>query len=487
MRLNELLAGLPVKVIHGRDDIEVHSMVHDSREVTPGALFVCLPGAHVDGHDYLATAFDKGAVAALVQETRGLEDRGTLIVVEDTDRSMRELAPTFFGFPSRKLRMIAVVGTNGKTTSTYMIKTILENAGRKTGLIGTIQNMIGDQAVPTANTTPNSLQLQKLLAKMVEAGVQDVVMEVSSHAIALDRIAGLTYEVGLFTNITQDHLDFHKTFEAYREVKAGFFHKLPSQAVAIINRDDPNAEYFLRGTTARILTYGEDSPADIHAEEVRFHLTGIDFQVNTPAGRESIRIQMAGEFNLMNAMGAIGVGIALGVELPVIARAMARVTVPGRFQIVPGSNDFGVVVDYAHTPDGLENILNATKTLKPVRLIVVFGCGGDRDRSKRPIMGEIASRYADYTIITSDNPRSEEPEIIIDQIEAGIHGGSRYERLVDRREAIRRAVELAASGDFVIIAGKGHENYQIFADRTVHFDDLEVAAEAMEDKQHGRL
>ncbi|HEX2953473.1 MAG TPA: UDP-N-acetylmuramoyl-L-alanyl-D-glutamate--2,6-diaminopimelate ligase [Bacillota bacterium] len=383
--------------------------------------------------------------------------------------------------------MIGIVGTNGKTTSTYMIKRILESAGRKVGLIGTIKNMIGSESLPTANTTPNALQLQKLLAKMVDAGVQDVVMEVSSHAIALGRVKGIPYQFGLFTNLTQDHLDFHKTFEAYRDVKTSFFHQLPSTGVAVINHDDPNASYFINGTKAMIYTYGLDSSAQIYPDDVRFELTGIHFTAKTPLGDLPVAIRMAGQFNLYNALGAIGAGLALGVDIPTIGSALANVTVHGRFEIVPGSKDFGVVVDYAHTPDGLENVLKAAKNLNPNRLIAVFGCGGDRDRTKRPIMGEIASRYAEITIITSDNPRTESPEEIIDEIEKGVCKGSNYKKIVDRREAIRHAVATALADDFIVIAGKGHETYQIFADRTIHFDDLEVAEEALEDKKNGRL
>jgi UDP-N-acetylmuramoyl-L-alanyl-D-glutamate--2,6-diaminopimelate ligase len=485
--LRELVAGLSIKQIYGSVDISVTDVVHDSREVTPGSLFLALKGAHVDGHDYLEQAFEKGAVAAIVQETRGMEQKGTLLVVEDTDKAMAEIAQAFFGYPARKLRMIGVVGTNGKTTSTYMIKAILESAGRSVGLIGTIKNMIGSEELPAVNTTPNALQLQRLLAKMVNSGVQDVVMEVSSHAIALERIKGIPYELGLFTNITQDHLDFHKTFEAYRQVKASFFHELPLSATAVINQDDPNASFFITGTHAKILTYGLHATAQIYPENVHFELTGIRFTAKTPAGDIPVNIRMTGQFNLFNALGAIGAGLALGADIRTIGRALAEVTVHGRFELVPGSKDFGIVVDYAHTPDGLENVLKAAKNLNPQRLIVIFGCGGDRDRTKRPIMGEIASRYADYAIITSDNPRTESPEGIIDEIEKGIRQGSSYEKVTDRREAIRRGIAMAKSGDFLVIAGKGHETYQIFADRTIHFDDMEVATAALEDKKNGRL
>lgn len=488
MRLNELIHDLNVGTTIGTTDIEISDVVHDSRQVKPGTLFVCLTGVHVNGHDYLEEAFRRGAIAALVQETRGFEGKGTLVVVEDTGKALEQIAPVFFKHPGRKLRLIGVVGTNGKTTSTYMIKSVMEAAGRRVGLIGTIRNMIGDKMLPTTNTTPGVLELQRLLANMVDEGIEDVVMEVSSHAIALNRIADLVFSAGLFTNITQDHLDFHKTFEEYLRVKTSFFQQLAPETVAVINRADPHADYILERTVAKTITYGQQAPAEITAEKPEFRPQGTTCRLKTPHGEMAINIPMAGEFNLMNAMGSIGIGLSLGVDLVTAVKAIERLPgVPGRFQRVPGAETFGVIVDYAHTPDGLDNVLRAAKALRPRRLITVFGCGGDRDRTKRPMMGEIAANYSDHTIVTSDNPRSEKPESIIQEIEAGLPADTAYESIADRREAIRRAIAIAAPNDLIIIAGKGHETYQQFADHTIHFDDVEVAAEAMEDKRHGRL
>lgn len=488
MRLNALLNHLNHYQIKGDAELEITDIVHDSRHVKPGTLFVALVGSHVNGHDYLAEAFQKGAVAALVQETRGMEGQGTLVVVKESGEALESIAPVFFDHPGRKMRLIGVVGTNGKTTSTYMIKSILESVGRRVGLIGTIRNMIGDRILPTANTTPGVLELQRLLAEMVSAGIEDVVMEVSSHAITLNRIADLVFSAGLFTNITQDHLDFHKTFEAYLKVKTSFFERLASDAIAVINQEDPHAEYILERTLAQKMTYGRHPGVDIRAEEAAYTPQGTGCRISTPWGQSPLRIAMPGEFNLMNAMGSLGIGVSLGVSLDKAVQALENLQgVPGRFQRVAGADDFGVIVDYAHTPDGLENILRAAKALQPKRIITVFGCGGDRDRTKRPIMGGIAEDYSDRTIITSDNPRSEDPAGIIREIEAGLSDHANAESIVDRREAIRRAIYLAQSGDLVIIAGKGHETYQQFADRTIHFDDAEVAAEALEDKRHGRL
>jgi|CZCB01.1.fsa_nt_gi UDP-N-acetylmuramoyl-L-alanyl-D-glutamate--2,6-diaminopimelate ligase len=489
MQLTELIAGLPVKGLYGPQEIEIRDVVHDSRQVTPGALFVALPGAHVDGHDFLREAFAKGAVAALVQETRGLETENvTLVVVEETDKVLAQVAQVFFDYPARKLQLIGITGTNGKTTSSYLIKSILECAGYRTGLIGTIQNLIGDRSLPTTNTTPGPLELQRVLAEMVREQVEYVVMEVSSHAIALDRIAGLTFVTGLFTNITQDHLDFHKTFDEYLRVKASFFAQLAPSAWAVVNQDDPHAGFILERTVAHRVTFGRTDGAQIYPVDVHFMPTGTNCRVVTPLGQADLALNLAGEFNLMNALGAIGVGMATGIDLATVIRGIQAVTgVPGRFQLVPGSREFGVIIDYAHTPDGLENVLKAAKALHPKRLGVVFGCGGDRDRTKRPIMGRIAEEYADFIWLTSDNPRSEPPEAILDEIEAGLSSGAPFVRISDRREAIRQAVAWAQSGDLLVIAGKGHENYQILADRTIPFDDMKVAAEALEDRRHGRL
>lgn len=488
MQLKDLIVGLPVKGLYGPQEVEIRDVVHDSRQVTPGALFVALHGAHVNGHDYLKEAFAKGAAAALVRETRGMENTASLVVVEETDKTLAQVAQVFFDYPARKLHLIGITGTNGKTTSSYLIKSILENAGYRTGLIGTIKNLIGDRALTTANTTPGPLELQRVLAEMVRERVEYVVMEVSSHAIALDRIAGLSFETGLFTNITQDHLDFHKTFDEYLRVKTCFLEQLAPSAWAVINQDDPNSGYIFERTSAHKMTFGQSNTAQIFPVEVQFMPTGTTCQVVTPLGQAPLKLKLAGEFNLMNALGALAVGMAVGIDLPTVIKGIEAVSgVAGRFQLVPGSREFGVIVDYAHTPDGLENILKAAKALHPKQLLLVFGCGGDRDRTKRPIMGEIAEKYADYIWLTSDNPRSEPPESILDEIREGLSANAPLERIVDRKEAIRRAVAGAGTGDLLVIAGKGHENYQIFADRTIHFDDLEVAAEALEDRRHGRL
>lgn len=491
MKLVNLLKNVPAKEIQGSLDLEINGLSQDSRTVETGNLFLCVKGTKFDGHQYLKQAAEKGAVAAVLEsmpeDTWGL----TCIQVADVSKTIYDLAGTFYGYPDRKLQLIGVVGTNGKTTSTYLIKSILEAAGFSAGLIGTIANLIKDQPLETVNTTPGILDLVKLFAQMSRAGVTHVVMEVSSHSIAQGRVAGLTFSRGLFTNITQDHLDYHGTFEEYLRVKTRFFRDLPDSAQAIVNAGDPHAATIIKQLSAGVLRYGLEPGIEIRAEKVKITTSGVSFTAVTPRGSVELNLNLTGYFNVYNSLGALGIGISLGIDLPTIKRGLEAITgVPGRFQMVSGSSDFGVIVDYAHTPDGLENILKTGQGLNPKHLLLVFGCGGDRDRSKRPIMGAFAARMADVTIITSDNPRSEEPERIITEIEEGFIKANplaKYQVEVDRAAAIKKIIMMAEPGDLVLIAGKGHETYQIFADRTIHFDDREIARAALEERFNGRV
>ena len=493
LRLAELMEPFAKTVRQGDLEVEVTGLTHDSRRIRPGDLFVCIRGSRHDGHDFLAAALAAGAVGAVIERpVEGIPPGKTIVAVPSVDRILPELAARFHGYPASRLRLIGVTGTNGKTTSTYLIRSILQRAGCTVGLIGTIQNLVRERALPAANTTPGPLELQALLAEMVAEGCTHVVMEVSSHAIALGRTRGCTFTAGLFTNITQDHLDFHGTFAEYRRVKQSFFAGLPPEAWAVINGDDREAPGFLAATKARTLTYGLGSGNELSAENVSLSMDGVRFTARTPEGRTEVRLHLTGHFNVYNALGAMGVGLCLGVDLrTAVAGLEALPGVPGRFETVRGGEGFGVVVDYAHTPDGLENVLRTARALASGRLVVVFGCGGDRDRGKRPLMGEVAARYADSIVLTSDNPRSEDPAAIIREIETGLaRAGKRpgdYRVIVDRAQAIRTAIAQAAPGDLVVIAGKGHETYQIFADRTIHFDDREVAAEALEERKNGVL
>ncbi|HBF38295.1 MAG TPA: UDP-N-acetylmuramoyl-L-alanyl-D-glutamate--2,6-diaminopimelate ligase [Firmicutes bacterium] len=491
MKLAELIKNIAVTKIYGTTDCEILGIAQDSRIVKAKDLFICIKGPRYNGHLYLKQAAENGAIAALVEDLPDNDFGLTLIQVPSVDEVLKELIGTFYDYPDRKLKLIGVTGTNGKTTTTYLLKSILEAAGYKVGLIGTIVNLIGNEAIATYsahNTTPGVLDLQILFAKMVQAGVEYVVMEVSSHSIAQSRIAGLSFRSGIFTNITQDHLDYHGTFEEYLRVKTKFFVDLPVVSWAIINGDDPRAGYIIERTPAKVLTYGIEKEAEIRAEGVQLAPSGASFTANTPRGKIKLNLKLTGFFNIYNSLSALSSALALGIDMDAIKRGLEAITgVPGRFQLVPGAVKFGVIVDFAHTPDGLENILKTGRGLSPRRLLLVFGCGGDRDRTKRPIMGAIAAKMVDFTIITSDNPRSEEPAQIIREIEEGflnVSPKAQYLLEADRAKAIRKVIAMAEPGDLVLIAGKGHETEQIFADHTIHFDDREIAAEALKEKNH---
>jgi UDP-N-acetylmuramoyl-L-alanyl-D-glutamate--2,6-diaminopimelate ligase len=495
MRLNELLFELSIPTLPAEAELTLTGLTDDTRRLEPGYLFVCQRGSNYDGHDFLQQAAEKGAVAAIVE--RVPDDRPAslpLILVKSIDaRFLKDLGGAYYDYPDRKLKLIGIVGTKGKTTSTFLVKSILEAAGHRVGLVGTVTNLVGDEPLETGevhNTTPGILELQRLFAKMAAAGAEYVVMEVSSHAIHQQRITGLSFCCGLFTNITRDHLDYHGTFAEYLRVKSQFFIDLPETARAAINADDPSAAGIIAQTTAKVCSYAIDTSADIRAEAIQLSAKGVSLQVIFPQGKIGLDLKLVGKFNVYNALGAFATGLALGIAPEKIKAGLEGITgVPGRFQPVAGDWPFGVIVDYAHTPDSLANILRTGRELAGAgHLILVFGCGGDRDRGKRPLMGEIAAGIADYTIITSDNPRSEEPRQIIDEIETGFREATSqalYHVETDRAAAIGQAINKAAAGDLVIIAGKGHETYQIFADRTSHFDDREAALAALKERFHG--
>lgn len=477
----------------------VRAVRYDSRQVQPGDAFVCIRGTRLDGHDFAGDAARRGAVLIVAERVPGpVADEVPTLLVADSRAALGQAAAALLGHPDRRLRLVGVTGTNGKTTTTYLTKAVLESAGHRVGLVGTIQHLVGDQVIGAERTTPEASDLQELFARMVQAGAGYAVTEVSSHAVVLKRIEAIEYDVGVFTNLTQDHLDFHGTMEAYRDAKAAFFAGLgpgvKGRKVAVINGDDPSGPYMARRAAAPVLFYGLDPGRDVAAEGVEARPDGVSFRVRTPWGSAAVRLQLGGAFNVYNALAALTVGLHEGVPLERAVAALEGVAgVPGRFEAVRAGQPFGVIVDYAHTPDGLENVLRAARALKPRRLWVVFGCGGDRDRTKRPKMGAIAARLADYVVITSDNPRSEDPEAICREIEAGLLAQRQagdvamqgYEVVVDRRQAIERAVSLAQPGDLVVVAGKGHETYQIFKDRTVPFDDRQVVREALQGLGYG--
>lgn len=487
MQLEELVRRLASPSVNGSLDKQVTSICYDSRRADSGSLFVAIRGERVDGHDFIAEAVDRGAVGVVCQKEVA-SHRVASVVVDDSRAALARLAATFYGEPSRKLRMIGVTGTNGKTTTTFLIKHLLQRANQKTGLIGTVSYEIGERVLPAYRTTPESLELQELLSQCVDAGCAGVVMEVSSHALAQNRASEIDFDVAVFTNLTQDHLDFHHGMKDYFEAKARLFEGVRSgrkkSRVGIVNVDDPYGQQLIArfGKELSIVTYGMGARAEFRASNFKVEMSGTSYQLDTRDKSYLVRLPLIGRFNIYNSLAALASVHALGVDVRSSVLALSRAPqVPGRLEAVPAKRQFQVFVDYAHTDDALLNVLRTCRDLNPNRLILVFGCGGDRDRAKRALMGAAADQYADHSIITSDNPRTEDPEAIIRQIEAGFRHG-RYEKIVDRRAAIARAISMAGPRDIVLIAGKGHEKYQEFGHCTVPFDDVEVATRLVEDR-----
>jgi UDP-N-acetylmuramoyl-L-alanyl-D-glutamate--2,6-diaminopimelate ligase len=486
MQLTDLIRGLNVKSIQGSADREITGVRHDSRRVAGGHLFVAVRGAAFDGHSFIEQAIDKGALA-VVGEQAALSQRATVIVVQDSREALAQLGATFFGNPSRKLKMIGVTGTNGKSTTTFLIKHLLERAGQSTGLIGTVQYEIGERLLPALRTTPESLDLQELLSQCVEAGCRNVVMEVSSHALSQGRSSEIEFSVGVFTNLTRDHLDFHRGMKDYFEAKARLFESLRQSGnkdrKAVINVDDPYGQQLVGrfGRDLSIITYGMGARADFRASDFKVEMNGTSYRLDAKDKSYLVRLPLIGRFNIYNSLAALATARAVGLDVRNAVLALAKAPqIPGRLEAVPAKRKFQVFVDYAHTDDALSNVVKTCRDLNPGRLILVFGCGGNRDRTKRPLMGAIADQYADYSFITSDNPRKEDPEEILRDIEAGFQQKN-YEKVVDRKEAIARAIAMAQPRDIVLIAGKGHEKYQEFSDHTVPFDDVEIAGRALEE------
>jgi len=486
MQLKTLLASIPVREIIGPADRAVESIAYDSRRVERDGLFVALRGEKSDGHDFIGQAIEKGATV-IVAERAEKNSRTTFVVVENTRTAMADLAARFYNFPARKLKLAGVTGTNGKTTTTFLIKHICEKAGMRCGLLGTVRYEIGERVLPASRTTPESLDLQELLAQIRDAGCKAAAMEVSSHALAQERARDLEFEVAVFTNLTQDHLDYHGTMENYFEAKAKLFEQLARQdkkkkPVAVINVDDRYGQKLIAKIKDKVsvVTFGTGVKADFRASNYRMEFGGTSYQLDARGKSYLVRVPLIGRFNVANSLAALAAANALGIGLREAVVSLGKSPqVPGRLEMVPAKRQFQVFVDYAHTPDALLNVLKTLRELEPRRLIVVFGCGGNRDREKRPLMGAVADHNADYAIITSDNPRKEDPDKIIAEIEKGFHDGH-FEKITDRAAAISSAVELAQPRDIVLIAGKGHENYQEFADHTVPFEDIQVARRAIE-------
>ncbi len=486
MELEKLIRRLDKPLVTGTLARDVTSICYDSRQVAPGSLFCAIEGNQVDGHAFIEQAVERGATAIVSQKPH-LTKRATHIQVKDSRYALARLAATFYDDPSARLQLVGVTGTNGKTTTAFLIKHLLERAGQRTGLIGTVSYQIGERILPAQRTTPESVDLQQLFSQALEAGCVNLAMEVSSIALALNRVDEIRFRAAVFTNLTQDHLDFHRGMKEYFKAKEKLFEKISDKSaksgLGIINVDDPYGQQLVARFSDRfhVVTYGMGARADFRASNYRIESTGTSYQLDVKGKSYLVRVPLIGRFNIYNSLAALATTTALGVDIRSSVLALARAPqIPGRLEAVPAKRQFQVFVDYAHTDDALLNVIKTCRDLNPARLLVVFGCGGDRDRAKRPLMGAVADQFADYSIVTSDNPRKEDPEAIIREVVAGFKG-RKFETVVDRREAINRAITLARPRDIVLIAGKGHEKYQEFRDHTVPFDDIEVSLRALED------
>ena len=490
-RVSVLLEALSDKRVVGTVPPTVHGLTADSRKVERGDCFVAVPGFKQDARRFIPDAVARGA-GLVVTEGEAVPGVGVAqVLVPATRPALARLAAAYYGHPSRALTLVGITGTNGKTTTSYLVDSLLRAAG-PTGILGTIQYVVGDEVRPAGQTTPEALDIEAMLATMRDRGVKGVAMEVSSHALALSRVDGLAFDVAVFTNLTQDHLDFHGTLEEYGRAKRRLFELLAGspkrRRTAVVNGDDAWGSRMVAGLDLDVLSFGLGAGHRVRAARWTSSLEGIHMRVETPRGAVDLDSPLIGEHNVMNLLGAVGVGVGLGLEPAAIARALAGVSaVPGRFEQVRAGQPFLVVVDYAHTPDALERVLTTARKITPGRLGVVFGCGGDRDRTKRPIMGEIAARLADHAWITSDNPRSESEQAIIEEIAIGARrvcaARDRYAMVADRRAAIFAALSWAAAGDAIVIAGKGHETYQIVGADILPFDDRAVARDILAERR----
>ena len=480
MKLRELLAGLDILEVTADLKQNIESVAYDSRKVTPGSLFVAVTGFASDGNRFIPMAMDKGAAVIVTAKKPELDV--PYVLVESDRMALALIGCNFYGHPAKSMKLIGITGTNGKTSATLLLKHVLEKvAGAKVGLIGTMANMVGDEIIPTERTTPESFELQGLFAKMRDAGCTHVVMEVSSHAIALERIGGIRFDAAAFTNLTEDHLDFHKTMEHYCATKADLFRR---SETGVINADDSYAKEMRSAATCPVLTTSVAGNGDLTAKNLSLESDGITFTACYQGEEVAVRLGIPGKFTVYNALTVLGIALTQGISLADAAAALADAPgVKGRVEVVPTpGTDYTGHIDYAHTPDGLENVLSSVRGFCKGRLIAVFGCGGDRDPIKRPIMGEIGTRIADIAVITSDNPRTEDPEkIIADIIPGAEKAGKKFDVVVDRRKAIRYAMSIAEKDDIIVLAGKGHETYQEINGVKHHLDEREEVAAALEE------
>ena len=473
MKLSEILKG--INVLNSYEETEILDVTQDSRLVKEGSLFVCVKGNTFDGHSVAKEMLEKGASAIITQKDLGLEKQ---VIVSDTRKIFSSVCANFFGNPAEKLKLIGLTGTNGKTTTTFLIKQILEQTGKKVGLIGTVQNMIGSEVFPAKYTTPDPYELQGLFRKMVDAGCEYCVMEVSSQALAQGRVNGLHFLIGAFTNLTQDHLDYHKTWENYFNSKRILFENCD---IAVTNADDENGLKIVENLSCKVLTYAVNADnADYCAKNVKFKADGVEYQLVADF-IDSVSCPIPGRFSVYNSLCAASIALAIGIDYKEVISAILKSNgVKGRIEVVPTNTDYTVIIDYAHSPDGLENIITSLREIAKNRVVTVFGCGGDRDKTKRPKMGRIAAELSDFCVVTSDNPRSENPSAIIEDILDGMKNISTpYTVVESRKDAIRWAMEHAQPDDIILLAGKGHETYQILPTGTIHFDEREVIAEIL--------
>jgi UDP-N-acetylmuramoyl-L-alanyl-D-glutamate--2,6-diaminopimelate ligase len=484
MKLNELLEHLHLLVPYRGDNPEITSIENDDRKVKKGSLFVCIKGYTVDGHDFAGSAVNKGAAAIIAE--RPLTLPVPVIIVNDPTRAQAVLADAYYGQPSKKLHLVGITGTNGKTTTSHIIERIFFEANHRTGLIGTMYTKIAERIIEAKNTTPDSLTLQKSFQQMVESEVDVAVMEVSSHALHIGRVHGCDYDVAVFTNLSQDHLDYHKTMSEYKYAKGLLFAQLgntfnlSNPKFAILNADDPSSIDYRKSTAAHVITYGIDHDANFLARNIKMTSKGTSFDLEVEGKNLPVQMQLIGKFSVYNVLASIAAAYVSKIPINQIITSIENIKgVAGRFELVNAGQDFTVVVDYAHTPDSLENVLKTIQQFAKKRIFVIIGCGGDRDRTKRPLMAAIACKYATNPIFTSDNPRSEDPIEILKEMEIGVQGQD-YIIVPDREEAINAAVKRATAGDVILIAGKGHETYQIIGNDVFDFDDRVVARKAIE-------
>jgi len=484
LELKDIVGGTEIEILKGSMDIEITGVEHDSRKVLKDNMFIAIEGFTVDGHDFIDQALEKGANCIVVEKDVEIDRDGvTLLKVKDTIQALAEFSSRFYKEPSKELELIGVTGTNGKTSITYLVKSIFEADNKKTGIIGTMGSIIDDKLVDNINTTPESSAIQSQLRKMVDHGTKYCVMEVSSHSLDMKRVECMDFQIGIFSNLTEDHLDYHITMENYFNSKLKLFNR--TKKYNIINIDDPYGKRILKeaNNNVPIITYGIDEECDIYARDIVYHTKGVDFTLNTPKESIPINLKLLGKFSVYNALAAISCGIAYGIDLPTIKKGIELVTgIKGRFEMVPIDKDYSVIIDFAHTPDGLEKVLTTIDQFAKGRKIVVFGAGGNRDKAKRPIMGEIVAKHADLCIVTSDNPRFEDPDKIIDDIIVGIEkvDGSKYIPITDRKEAIKYALLNAKPKDTILLAGKGHETYTIIKDEIIPFNEKEIVLDILE-------